>query len=243
MNNIQKKVIASAVLAVTLLSAPAYAFFGVATVIDPSNLVQNTSSALAAVRNEINTSTALIHQIQSAINTTKSLTSVKGLATLAGLQQELANYRKLKATSTQLAGLVQQSLNISKNLEAQFGASSMSLKDFLASTSSLRKKTAASLSEQYETVDNSMAEVAERRKAIVNSLQGSQGQTAALMNVGAGIDALIGQNQTMISMLQAQGKAGQAYKNSEEADAKKEMEQRALRQQRMIDAAAKYEVK
>ncbi|MCU6502329.1 hypothetical protein LPN04_31490 [Rugamonas sp. A1-17] len=237
MKKLTKGALAAALVVGALMATPAYALFGVGDiVIDPSNLVQNTSSALAAVRNEVNTATALIHQIQATINLAKSLKSVKGLSNLAGLQQELATYQQLKGASSQIAGLMDQSLRLSKGLESQYGASGQSWQDFVATRSASNKLASQAMVNQYQAIDDSMAQVAVRRQAIVNQLQNSEGQTAALQAVGAGIDTLIGQNQLLLSTLVAQGKLAQKNQGDDSASRQKGIDAFSARQQRMIDA-------
>jgi len=189
-------------------------------VIDPSNLVQNTATAVAAVRTEISTATILIKQIESTIALAKSLASVKNLASLAGLEKELALYEQLKATSTQLSGALEQSRSLSSGLSSQYGASSLSFQDFLLAKSKSNSTATQALSSQYQTVTDSISEVSKRRTQIVNQLQKSDGQTSAMQAVGAAIDVLIGQNQQLISTIAAEGQMKVAEKNLEQGSQK-----------------------
>jgi P-type conjugative transfer protein TrbJ len=67
-------------LTAALVTGPAHAIFGVGDiVIDPTNLIQNTYSAISAVKNEVNTANTYINQVQQLIAMTKSLQSVSGL--------------------------------------------------------------------------------------------------------------------------------------------------------------------
>jgi flagellar biosynthesis/type III secretory pathway chaperone len=90
--------------------------------------------------------------------------------------------------------------------------------------------------QQYQSIDTQMAQVAARRQTIVNQLQNSDGQTAALQAVGAGIDTLIGQNQTLISTLVAQGRLAQKNQGDDALARKKSSDYITERQQRLIDA-------
>lgn len=242
MNNRRRRIITAFAATATVVAMPAHALFGVGDiVIDPSNLVQNTSSAIAAIKNEVNTATALIHQIQSAINLGKSLTSVKGLASLAGLQKELDMYHRLKAAGTEIQSLMNRSLSLSKRLEGAYSASRLPWKEFAAYKMTTDKLASEAMLRQYESIDESLAQVASRRKDIVNQLQDSEGQTAALQAVGTGIDALIGQNQLLISSMNAQGKLAQKSKIDEAAAAKGSNDAFSERQRRLIEADKPYQ--
>lgn len=236
-----KPFLATIAFCAAVVSGPAHAIFGIGDiVIDPINLVQNTYSAVAAVKNEVNTAAAYIKQIEQALALAKSLKSVNGLATLAGVQQELALYSQLKNTSTQLASIMDQSLKLSQNVQAQYGASNVDWTSFLTSRSAVDRGRSQVLAAQYATIDQSMVDVAQRRQAIVSQLQDSSGQTSAMQSVGAGIDVLIGQNQLMVSTLSAQGKVAIVKQNTDDASGAASLQALKDHQQQLIDAANKY---
>jgi len=207
---------------------------------DPWNFVQNNTSAIAAVKTEITSANALVQQIQTTINLAKSLTSVEGLANLAGLQEEAALYGQLKNTNTELYGLMNQSSQLFQNVQAQVGASGMSWENFLNSRSSIEAQQKKVISSQYSTITNSMEKVAARRQTIVNQLQASNGQTSALQAVGAAIDVLIGQNQQLLGLLSTQGQLDIAKKERENASAEAGYIQMSKYQKMLQDENAKY---
>ena len=84
-----------------------------------------------------------------------------------------------------------------------------------------------------------MKEVAQRRAAIVAEIQTATGETAAMQSVGAGIDALIGQNQQMLGLLTAQGKDVQIKRNEDEAATINALNAIKNLQQRREEAASK----
>lgn len=237
----RKQIVSIAAVCAALISAPANALFGVGgIVIDPSNLVQNTASAAAAVKNEINTATALIHQIKAAIDIAKSLQSVNGLANLAGLQQELALYQQLKSTSTNMQSVLNESLRLSQSIESRYGASSSSWSEFIATKNASNNAIAKVAASQYQTIDDSLEQIAQRRQNIVNQLEKSEGPTQAMAAVGAGVDTLIGQNQLMISTLKMQGQLQSETQQANEDKHQKTVDAYARRQQQMVDQDAKY---
>jgi hypothetical protein len=227
-------------ISVGIFAAPAHAIFGVGDIVlDPTNLVQTTASALAAVKNEINTAAAYITQMQQLVAMGKSLKSVSGLASLAGVEQELALYSQLKAVSTQLAAASGESLELSQRLHAAYGASSMSWQDFLKARASIDQGNAKGLAAQYATVTTAIERIALRRKEIVDRLQVADGQTSAMQSVGAGIDVLIGQNQQLMATLAAEGQSKLIQKNVDAATVQQGMRIISDRQQRLKDADAK----
>lgn len=227
-------------IAAGVFASPAHAIFGAFDIVlDPSNLVQNTASAVAAVKNEVNTANSYITQMQQLVAMGKSLKSVSGLASLAGVEQELALYVQLKSASTQLAAASAQSLELSQRLQAQYGASSMSWQDFLRSRAAIDQGNSKGLAAQYATVTNAIEQISVRRKEIVERLQSAEGQTSAMQSVGAGIDVLIGQNQQLIATLAAEGQSRLVQKNVDAATVQQGMQIISNRQQRIMDADAK----
>ncbi|WP_342116525.1 hypothetical protein [Pseudoduganella sp. OTU4001] len=235
--NISRRMILASI-AGSFLNQPALAMFG-GVVIDPSNLVQNTSSALAAVKNEVNTAKSYITHMQQLVAMGKSLKSLNGLASLAGVEQELALYMQLKSTSTQLVSVVESSLELSRRVQSQFGASGLSWNDFLRSRSAIDQGNTKALSAQYTSITEAISQIAARRKAIVGELQGAEGQTSAMQSVGAGIDVLIGQNQQLIATLAAEGQAKLIQKNVDSASVQQGMQIISDRQRRILEADAK----
>lgn len=224
-----------------IVTGPAHAIFGVGDiVIDPSNLVQNTSSAIAAVKNEVNTANTYINQVQQLLAMGKSLQSVNGLSNLAGAQQELMLYQQLSNVSTQLLGVLNQSAQLNQTVTAQFGASTLDWQTFLTSKSDINRSRTQALASQYSTVNQNITDVAQRRQAIVDQLQASTGQTSAMQAVGAGIDVLIGQNQQMLAVMQAKGQDELARNSMDEGSADAAERDMIARQKRISDAANKY---
>lgn len=223
-------------------STSSFAFFGGGPmiVLDPTNLVQNTSSAVATVKTEITTAATHIQQIKATMELVKSTMSLDGLSKLTGLQDELNLYRDLKSTSEQLSGAIEGSLQISRNLQANFGASNMSWKTFLESGARADISRAQVMMDQFSAINKSIEKVSTRRQDIVEKLSSAQGVTQATQAVGAAVDAVIGQNQQIVSALGMQigNAAGDKLiqiDKSKAADAYYEAYQQKLR-----DASDKY---
>jgi type IV secretion system protein TrbJ len=192
------------------------------------------------VKNEVNTARQYISMLQQVINSARSVKSMEGLSSLAQVQKELALYNQLANIGSQMSGTLDRSLKLSQNLQAQYGASNMDWKTFITSRDEIRKSRAQALASQYAATDASMKEVAQRRAAIVEQIQAATGETAAMQSVGAGIDALIGQNQQMLGLLKAQGQDTLVKDSVKEADATQSMQELINFQKERAAAANKF---
>lgn len=176
-------------------------------VVDPTNLIQNTITSIQAVMTEINTAASYAEHVKTTIELAKSTASMDGLGSLAGLSQEYDLYRNLVENGQRMDNLMNQSLQLTKNIQAQFGASDVSWETFMHNRSANEQDQADTLAQQYGYINRSLQDTADRRKQLLNSLQSATGQTSATQAVGAQIDVLIGQQQQMINELSRQKKA------------------------------------
>jgi hypothetical protein len=196
-----KKFVCSVSLAAAFVAAstPAFAFI----VFDPSNWVQNNSSAIAAVRNEINTAQALVQQIRSAIATAKSVSKLSDLSNIANIQQAMNLYNSLQNIDSQLGSTLQRNQALTQDLVSQYGASGMPWDQFIANQQKIRADERAATLARYDNINASLADTAAKRSQIVTQLGSVQGQTEALQTLGAALDVIIGQNQQIIMALKA----------------------------------------
>ena len=236
--------LSAALFSISIGGVQAFGFGGIGgVVIDPTNLVQNTVTAAKAVRTEINTTATAIQSLRAAIATARSLTSVSGLAKLAGLEEELSMYREISMAAGQIKDLINKSERLARSVQGDFGASKLNWKEFLESRAALRVGQADSLLAQYSNLNSSLAQVAKRRQEYVAKLQAAGGQTEAMQIVGSAVDTLVGQNQQMIATLQAQGNAQIARENVD--DAARQMAERLIqeRQSELKAAAERFNSK
>lgn len=233
------KKFASVVLAASLIATSSVSLAQWA-VIDAGNLVQTTVTAANSILTEVNTYKTMIEQVKSAIELAKSTASVNGLASLAGLQEEYALYTQLKNVDTQLLQYSNQSVQLSQNLKAQYGSSNFSWDAFIASRDSVDSNRNKVMLDQYKTVTSSMEKVAQRRQAIVNSLQNAVGQTSALQQVGAAIDVVIGQNQQVIGMMATANELTRVKQEQHNNDARQISDMDKEYQRKLSEAAKKF---
>lgn len=213
-------------------------------VFDPTNFVQNYTSAVAAVKQEITAAKQLIQETQSAINMAKSVKSIVNLEGIAQVKEALNLYKQLKAVDSRLENDFQQSADLTERISAKYGASGMSWSDYLNSRSQLEKQQRDTAAQRYRAINASLEQTAQQRQAIVSKLGSVQGQTEAMQALGASIDVLIGQNQQIISILASTNRTNEMKQNDKSTDdASREEEankQMNSYQQSLRDAAKKY---
>ena len=237
---IKKLVYRIAVVAsVAAASSSAFAQFG-GIVYDPSNWVQNNSSAIAAVKNEVNTAQALYQQVQSAISLAKSAAALKNITSMADVQQAMGLYTSLQNVDSQLASTLQRNMGMTQNLVAQYGASGLPWDQFFSSQTSIRTDERKATLARYDNINASLADTAAKRSQIVTQLGAVQGQTEALQTLGAALDVIIGQNQQIIVALKANSvSADNGAQRQEQSDAQLKAMMHQYQQQ-MRDSASKY---
>jgi len=231
-------------VATCTMSLTASAIFGSGIVWDPTNWIQNNSTALAGVKTEINTAKGLIQQTQAAINMAKSVKGMANLDSLTQVKEALNLYNQLKAVDGRLENDFQQSADLTERVAAKYGASAMSWSEYMNSRNQLEKQQRETSAQRYRSINASIEQTSRQRQAIVGKLASVQGQTEAMQTLGAAIDILIGQNQQIISILAANSKIVDTKKDGEVDKVKKSEEEAAnvinSYQQRMRDAANKY---
>jgi type IV secretion system protein TrbJ len=228
------------VLVGAITSIASAAAFAQWTVIDPTNLVQNYSSAISGVRNEINTAQALIQQTQTAIHMAKSVQGLTNLNSLAAVNETLGLYQQLRAVDGRLDDNFKQASTLSEGLASNYGASDSSWNQFLTSRGQLERQQRDTALQRYQTINASLDQTSRQRQAIVGQLASVQGQTEAMQTLGAAIDVLIGQNQQIISILASNNRDQEINKLNANTDESGYTQKINSYQQRMRDAAARY---
>lgn len=209
-------------------------------VIDPTNLVQNYMTAISTVKSEITTSKAYVEQAKAAMQLARSTSSLNGLNSLAAVTDEYNMYSKWRDNNIQLESILNKGIDETRQAITEVGAGDKSWDTFLKSSDARDKVKAASYLNEYQMINASLTSTANKRKNILNELQGATGQTAATQAVGAQIDVLIGQQQQMMSQLSASKM--QESKEMDQAKVNEELGRkvREQRQQAMRDASAKF---
>lgn len=201
MINAFKKTKAILVLASALTLSPMPARADI--VFDPTNFIENLITAISSLVTEANTASALYQQTKGTIELAKSTQGLGDLQGLSGANEELQMYNELRLNNQQLESTLRNSLRVTQDMQAKVGSSNMSWDEYKNSKNASDMQSARIYQSQYKSIDQSMTDTANKRRAILNRLQGAQGQTSATQAVGTQIDILIGQNQQMISELGA----------------------------------------
>jgi len=231
-------------VAACTMSLHASAIFGSGVVWDPTNWIQNNSTALASVKTEVNTAKTLIQQTQTAIAMAKSIKGVADMDGLAQVKASLGLYKELADVGNRLENDFRQSAELTERVTAKYGASDMSWEDYMKSSSRIEKQQRETSAQRYRAINASIEQTSRQRQAIVTKLGAVQGQTEAMQTVGAAIDVLIGQNQQIISILAANHKVAETKKELETGTAAKS-DQEATKamnayQRRLRESANKY---
>lgn len=222
-------------------NAPAFAQWAV---FDPTNWIQNNSTALNSVKTEINTAKSLIQQTQTAIAAARSIKGVADMSGLAQVTESLGLYTDLKAVDSRLEQDLRQSTELTERVTSKYGASDMSWQEYMNSSSQIEKQQRDTSAQRYRAINASIEQTSRQRQAIVSKLGAAQGQTEAMQTLGAAIDVLIGQNQQIISILAANNKVAETKQDLATGKAAKTDQEAAKLmneyQQRMRNAANKY---
>lgn len=192
---------ASLILSSVTLFLPANAM----VVYDPSNYVQNTTSAIAAVKNEINTAASYIQSVKQTIMFIKQLTSLEGLARLTGLGEELQLFQQLQSTGMELKRSLEEASSLGNDMKAQIGSSNFSLKKYMQSAGQNDLNRAKIMMDRFATINEAMAQTTKKRQDILDQMSGSDGSIAAATQATtAAVDVVIGQNNQVIGALGTQ---------------------------------------
>lgn len=187
------------------------------TVWDPTNFVQNLITATNSVLTEANTYKTMIENTKQTIALARQVSSLNGLAELAGMSEELALFQDLYRTSMQLHQTLQDSRNVYSNLESQWGASNFTWENFLRGQSNVSTGRVNSMILQFENAGRSVERVAARRQALLQKAQ-EAGHNESMMQVtqvvSAQLDMIAGQNQQVVQMM-ANNMAVEAGKEEE----------------------------
>jgi conjugal transfer/entry exclusion protein len=231
-------------VAVCTISISASAILGGGIVYDPTNWIQNNSTALAGMRTEINTARTLIQETQTAINMAKSVKGMANLDSLTQANEALKLYKELQTVDGRLEKDFQQSSELTDRVTTKYGASSMSWDEYMSSRDQIDKQQRDTSAQRYRAINASMEQTSRQRQAIVGQLATVQGQTEAMQTLGASIDVLIGQNQQIISILTSNQRIAETKQELQVTDEKKSADDAAkllnARQQRLRQAADKY---
>lgn len=187
------------------------------TVWDPSNFMQNLIQARNSVLTEANTYSTMIESTRQTAAMIRSVSSIGGLANLAGVAEELELFQELASNAMQLYGVMTQAQALYTDLQSQYSASGFTWQNFLATRANNTMLRADNMMSQFQTVNQSLQKVSQRRSLLLQKAQ-EAGVNQSMMQVtqvvSGQLDMIAGQNQQVVSMM--------ANKMAEEATEKSE---------------------
>lgn len=174
------------------------------TVWDPSNWAQNVITARNAVMTEANTFSTMVESTRQTAAMIRSVSSINGLASLAGVSEELALFQELASNAMQLYSIMGQAQQLYTELTSQYGASGFTWQSFLANRANNTMIRADNMMTQFQTVNQSLQRVSQRRAMLLQKAQDA-GVNESMMQVtqvvSGQLDMIAGQNQQVISMM------------------------------------------
>ncbi|MGF6960795.1 type VI secretion protein [Paraburkholderia youngii] len=171
-----KKILASLALTtgiILCLSQPAYAMM---TVIDPSNLVQNTTTALKAVKTEVYEDTNIVYQYQMMANQLLQATNLDPTAMKAQYDQitgDISKYKQLAENATSLYGDLQNGNQWLSHVQTMISRSGKSNEQWFADMGTLYSQRDSQATQLMQTGNNVLSHIqalAQRRQDLQSQM-------------------------------------------------------------------------
>lgn len=199
-----KKMFSAAALAAALGLSVVPSTANAWIVFDPTNWIENAITAADSLLTEWNTYEDLVQNTQQTMTMIQSLSSMQGIANVAGLSDEYALYTQLAQTASDLYSTVQSAQNLYTDLQAQYGASNFTWQNFLNNRNSVSGARVSSMLGQFQNVQQEIQRVSARRQVLLQKAQDA-GANQSMMQItqvtSAQLDMISGQLQQVASTL------------------------------------------
>ncbi len=212
---------ATATAALTLgLVSQAYAQLAV---IDPTNLIQNTMTAIGAVKGEVYQDTNLVYQYQMMLNQLKQATNLNPSAMLAqatSITNDITSLTKYTDTLKSLYGGLQSNAEYATKVQALITQSGKTPAQWFSDQSTLisnNDQTAKQMFQMGNDVISHVSTLAKRRQEIQDQLNMSPTAEATAQLTTHLLDIVASQNSDMLQMMASKQQADsvvQAQKTS-----------------------------
>ncbi|MFL9911945.1 type VI secretion protein [Paraburkholderia sp. RL17-337-BIB-A] len=182
-------------------------------VIDPTNLIQNTLSAIGAVKGEVYQDTNLIYQYQMMLNQLKQATNLNPAAMLAQantITNDISSLTKYTSSLTSLYGGLQSNAQYATKVQALITQSGKTPSQWFTDQSTLinnNDQTAKQLFQQGNDVMSHVNTLAQRRQEIQNQLNMSPTMEVTSQLTTHMLDIVASQNGDMLQMMAAKQQA------------------------------------
>lgn len=179
-------------------------------VIDPTNLVQNTVTAIESVINEINQVTQISNQIKQIEQLYRSNAAGLNISGFSDFIAQANQIRSLVDSAQQLRSTIGNAQQSMVNMQAMYGAGNyrtwLEFGNDIARRKAAGDQVAINLMNAAEEADSQIVAASAAHKKIANSLNGVSGVTQATQATGAAVGVLIQQSKSMLSLMSASAK-------------------------------------
>lgn len=193
-------------------------------VFDPTNFVQNTLTAIGAVKGEVYQDTNLAYQYQMMLNQLKQATNLNPAAMLAQantISNDLSTLNKYTDTMKALYGGLQSNAEYATKVQAlitQSGKTTTQWFNDQATLISNNDQTAKQLFQQGNDVISHVSALAKRRQEIQDQLNMSPTAEATAQLTTHMLDIVASQNNDMLQMMATKQQADSVVQAQKTAD-------------------------
>ncbi|MDR5826076.1 type VI secretion protein [Caballeronia sp. LZ043] len=241
MKKILRSIVATGVLTIGLLQH-AHANL---PVFDASNFIQNTATAIAAVKGEAYQDSNLIYQYQMMLNQLKQATSLDPSAMMAQLKSitgDITDLSKYSDALKDLYGGLQSNAEYASHVQSLITQSGKTSDQWFTDQNTLLQnndKTAKQLFQQGNDVISHVGALAKRRQEIQDQLNMSPTMEATAALTTHMLDIISSQNSDLLSMMAAKQRNDAIKDSASVADQKENSAvQAALKTQQDRERAA-----
>lgn len=193
-------------------------------VIDPTNLIQNTMTAIGAVKGEVYQDTNLVYQYQMMLNQLKQATNLNPAAMLAQantITNDINSLTKYTDSLKSLYGGLQSNAEYATKVQALITQSGKTPSQWFADQSTLisnNDQTAKQLFQQGNDVISHVNTLAKRRQEIQDQLNMSPTMEVTSQLTTHMLDIVASQNGDMLQMMATKQQADSVAQAAKTAD-------------------------
>jgi P-type conjugative transfer protein TrbJ len=193
-------------------------------VIDPTNLIQNTMTAIGAVKGEVYQDTNIMYQYQMMLNQLKQATNLNPSAMLAqatSITNDISSLSKYTDTLKSLYGGLQSNAEYATKVQALITQSGKTPAQWFSDQSTLisnNDKTAKQLFQMGNDVVSHVSTLAKRRQEIQDQLNMSPTAEATAQLTTHLLDIVASQNSDMLQMMAAKQQSDAVANSANAAD-------------------------
>jgi hypothetical protein len=241
-----KKLLSSGAAAAALIFGFAPQSHATLPVIDPTNLIQNTLTAMGAVKGEVYQDTNLAYQYQMMLNQLKQATNLNPAAMLAQantITNDISTLTKYTDTLNSLYGGLQSNAEYATRVQALITQSGKTPSQWFADQNTLinnNDQTAKQLFQMGNDVISHVSVLARRRQEIQDQLNMSPTMEATAQLTTHMLDIVASENGDLLQMMASKQQADSVTQAQKTADDKANNAAKAALQTQMDQERAAY---